>query len=563
MGVASTRRVTLQETLPRAPASLTQAPPQGQLATVAVQLGLTVGVGVQGRVLPSPQAAGALPVPTAGALNPGGLLATVAVQPGLTAAAGVQDQVVPSPQTTGALSVPTPGALTPEEQDEVKARNASSVQKRTLKAYSPALDAWKGYVNQLGPESNFGSDYFMRGFLEETKIGRLNHFMAYMGRQGKTQDQIVKSISSLKTFFEVEHANVDCFADPRVQRSKKAGKPTAAEIRAKDAEVALKVHVPANIPMVAALRNTHLQGNAQVSAVELTRSMVYNAIAYAMNGGLRVGMYTNSTQVDPECPEGDHNIRACDVTVSFQGDNREFTAGAEVAAYCKEHPSWIARKAVFRHLTSKTGVPLRKVIMSRTVEEGEHLQDIVSFSAVSGATDDAPFFSRVAGEKTMRRLVLQPKAVSEALKKIALDLYQIPPEKMTTHELRRGANVIGRLLGVTKEERNTSIGWAKNSKCAETFYDCDLEVPEGILDNVNQSAEPRGCFAWLLPQDTRPPGISVEQCQGITGGQIALLLERGGSKKRSLAVASVASTTALESSASTREGTRSHSRVKR
>jgi hypothetical protein len=258
------------------------------------------------------------------------------------------------------------------------------------------------------------------------------------------------------------------------------------------------------------------------TAAAIAPVMVVMAIKYAFNFGCRGGQYTRAerSNVRESDGQGDHNVRVCDLTITF-ADGASCQGGAPVHNYCRDTISWHTVRATVRHLTSKSSDGFTGYILERTSAEKEFLRELVHFMCRSGATDDEPLFSYV--KRTVRgqrsSVTLLRRHVAVMLKDEA-EILGLPRDRIRVHGIRKGANMCGRMLGVSLEERKASLSWAPNSKMPSTKYDIpSFEAPVNMPPSVKPPDSLRGYYAWVR-SDENLEGLDAEQVLGLTQAQI-------------------------------------------
>jgi hypothetical protein len=416
--------------------------------------------------------------------------------------------------------------LTPEELAEASDHQTDTIMPSTAAAYVGHFKAWQAYLAGARAGEVLLANPYLVGFTLDQQSARIVHYAWHLKTiRLFSRKRVSTFLTGLKTSFETANHPSGAFDGNLVTRSRRAGaKVSATEIRgAALTKDTTKDGLPVPPALIDAVRASH--GFARPGAT-LAQLMVCMGIMYAFNFGCRSGQYTKTDPRNMRAIDGkgDHTVRTCDVTVTFS-DGTICAGSPTVRAYCERVPAWHAVRATVEHLTSKASDAFTGIILERTTEEASFLRDLVLFMGMSGAPDGGPLFSFSSLNAKGKEVVVQllRKHVSEALREGAVAI-GIPPSRITPHSLRKGANMCGRLLNVTIEERRESLMWSLTSETPNKHYDDpSLLTPGAMPPSVNTSGHLRGYYAWIRTGEALP-GINAEQARGLTLVQLATLV---------------------------------------
>ena len=193
----------------------------------------------------------------------------------------------------------------------------------------------------------------------------------------------------------------------------------------------------------------------------IDQKMIYLAAMWAYNMDARVSEYTA-----PERGGEDHCVRVGDLDFEMVCGERkkggQMLPGSESVVAC-----WVKASS------QKTGSFMKmKLIGRRTPEEGQFLDDLISWVTHSGVTEADRLFSRYTELKCGRRSKkeLTARMIRDQIKETCA-LENLPAEHFSSHSLRKAATTHMRALGASEEDMRDRGGYASGSRVMTYTYD--------------------------------------------------------------------------------------------
>lgn len=189
--------------------------------------------------------------------------------------------------------------------------------------------------------------------------------------------------------------------------------------------------------------------------------MVYLASMWAYNMDARVSEYTA-----PERGGEDHCVRTGDLDFELVGGERK--KGGQVLP-----SSALIRGCWVKAVSQKTGTSMKtKLIGRRTPEEGQFLDDLVSWVTHAQVKETDRLFSRytVLKSGTRSKKELTARMIRDQIKETCA-LEDLPAEHFSSHSLRKAATTHMRALGASEEDMRDRGGYASGSRVMAGTYD--------------------------------------------------------------------------------------------
>ena len=186
----------------------------------------------------------------------------------------------------------------------------------------------------------------------------------------------------------------------------------------------------------------------------IDQKIIYLAAMWAYNMDARVREYTA-----PEREGKDHCVRVGDL--DFEMASGEGKKGAQMLPGSESAAS------------QKTGSFMKmKLIGRRTPEEGQFLDDLISWVTHSGVTEADRLFSRYTelkcGRKSKKELTAR---IIRGQIKETYALENLPAEHFSSHSLCEAATTHMRALGASEEDTKDRGGYASGSRVMAYTYD--------------------------------------------------------------------------------------------
>jgi hypothetical protein len=308
---------------------------------------------------------------------------------------------------------------------------------------------------------DWSKDPYLRGESEENKAALLALYMRSRydsGARGKGATSVTAGLR-----FAFTSALIPCpFLDSAViTAARTACKLSTAELRERRNEgPSTTVKLPFCESILRRMR-VRLWVSAGWDISGFDSRVVYVACMWAYDMDARVSEYTA-----PEVGGEDHCVRAGDLEFELAcGDRRR--GGQELPPPAMVLRCWV------KAASQKTGSSMKmKLIGRRTSEEGQFLDDLVSWVTHSQVTETDRLFSRYIQLKSgvRSKKELSARMIRDQIK-VTCVFENLPAEHFSSHSLRKAATTHMRALGVSEVDMKDRGGYSAGSRVMTSTYD--------------------------------------------------------------------------------------------
>lgn len=332
-----------------------------------------------------------------------------------------------------------------------------SVTAGTARAYDGQWYGWCNYLDSL----EWGKDPYLRDMSETEKASTVARYLQSRYDEGARGKSATSVTAGLRLAFTSALLPSGFLDSPIISAARTACRLNTTELREKRSNGQSEtVKLPFCESILFRMR-LRLWAGVSWDRSGIDKRMVYLASMWAYNMDARVSEYTA-----PERGGEDHSVRAGDLDFEMASGERR-KGGQAMPSLMPIIGCWV--KAV----TQKTGTSMKmKLIGRRTPEEGQFLDDLVSWVTHSQVKEVDRLFSRYTELRCGKwsKKELSARMIRDQIKETCV-IENLPAEHFSSHSLRKAATTHMRALGASEEDMRDRGGYASGSRVMARTYD--------------------------------------------------------------------------------------------
>ena len=314
--------------------------------------------------------------------------------------------------------------------------------------------------------------------------------------------QAISVSAGIKHYFAAALKPVDWFDSQIIKSARSACRMSCEELRVHKKEAKSKATLPISEDMIAAARIRLWEGRSW-NWGDIDARMTYVGLMWGFDQVARVSEYT-SAEVSAE----DHCVRVWQLSFIAEGNGdgqQRVIPGAAISAEMKSIPAPVITACEVEASSHKCGaLSKKKIIGRRSIEEGRWLDDLVEWLSTAELGREDQIFTRyktkvTGGKVHMKRLTAE--MIRVAVKDMATES-GFPPERFSSHSLRKGGMSQMRGLGASADDRRDRGNYADGSVVFDTIYDYFTVALGPLACNVNVG----------VGNSIKPTALHVERC---------------------------------------------------
>lgn len=302
------------------------------------------------------------------------------------------------------------------------------------------------------------------------------------GMRGK---QATAVSAGIRHHFATALKPVDWFDSQIVTKARAACKMNCDELRGLKKGGKERATLPVSEDMIMAARVKLWEGKSWGWG-DVDDRMTYVGLMWGFDQVARISEYTSA-----EKTAEDHCVRLWQLTFVVEGGigaPQRLVSGSVLSQEMRASPVPYVVACEVEASSHKCGaLRKKKVIGRRSVEESQWLDDLTEWLSKSELKTEDQIFTRykaktVGGKVYMKRL--SAAMIRTAVKGMAV-VAGLPPDRFSSHSLRKGGMSQMRGLGASADDRRDRGNYADGSSVGDTIYDYSVVALGPLACNIN------------------------------------------------------------------------------
>lgn len=363
---------------------------------------------------------------------------------------------------------------------------AKGVTRGTRNAYASDWRLWTAFVGKLAQEGGEGGMYLENCGSDNDRAVILALFFKERYEEAGMRGRQATAVSAgIRHHFAAALKPVDWFDSQIVTKARAACKMTCDELRGHKKEGKDRATLPVSEDMIMAAR-VKLWERKSWGWGDVDDRMTYVGLMWGFDQVARISEYTSA-----ETTAEDHCIRLWQLTFVVEGgigEPQRLISGAMLAQEMRAIPVPYVVACEVEASSHKCGaLRKKKVIGRRSGEESQWLDDLTEWLSKNELKTEDQIFTRykaktVGGKVYMKRL--SAEMIRTAVKDMAVAA-GLPPDRFSSHSLRKGGMSQMRGLGASADDRRDRGNYADGSSVGDTIYDYSVVALGPLACNMN------------------------------------------------------------------------------
>ena len=363
---------------------------------------------------------------------------------------------------------------------------AKGVTRGTRSAYAADWRLWSAFVGKIAQDGGEGDVYLEKSGSDRDRAVMLALFFKERYETGGMRGRQATAVSAgIRHHFATALKPVHWFDSQIVTNARAACKMTCDELRGHKREAKGRATLPVSEDMIMAARVRLWEGKSWGWG-DVDDRMTYMGLMWGFDQVARVSEYTSA-----EPSAEDHCVRVWQLTFVVEGEMgqpQRLISGSLLAQEMRATPIPAIMACEVEASSHKSGVlRKKKVIGRRSEEESQWLDDLTEWLLKSDLKTEDQIFTRykaktIGGKVYMKRL--SAEMIRTAVKDMAIAA-GLPPNKFSSHSLRKGGMSQMRGLGASADDRRDRGNYADGSSVGDTIYDYSVVALGPLACNMN------------------------------------------------------------------------------